>query len=44
MFIYFVDIINIYELKVLNDPSKACNLAKQAFDDAIANIEDIEED
>ena len=30
--------------KVLNDPSKACNLAKQAFDDAIADIEHIDED
>jgi len=28
----------------MNDPSKACNLAKQAFDDAIADIEHIEED
>jgi 14-3-3 protein epsilon len=29
---------------VLNDPSKACNLAKSAFDEAISDIEHIEED
>ena len=34
----------IYLTQVLNDPSKACNLAKQAFDVAIADIEHIEED
>ena len=28
----------------MNDPSKACNLAKQAFDDAIADIDNIDED
>jgi 14-3-3 protein epsilon len=28
----------------LNDPTKACNLAKTAFDDAIADIEHIEEE
>jgi len=31
-----------YEAK--NDPSQACQLAKQAFDDAIADIEKIEEE
>jgi len=28
----------------MNDPTRACNLAKEAFDDAIAEIEHIEED
>lgn len=28
----------------MNDPTKACNLAKTAFDDAITDIEHIEED
>jgi len=28
----------------LNDPQKACHLAKNAFDDAIAGIEHIEDD
>ena len=28
----------------MNDPTKACNLAKAAFDDAIADIEHIDED
>ena len=28
----------------MNEPSKACEMAKQAFDDAIANIEDLPED
>nr|AGU38301.1 14-3-3 protein [Cryptocaryon irritans] len=35
---------SVFYYEVLNDPSKACNLAKQAFDDAIADIEHIEED
>jgi len=35
---------SVFCYEVLNDPSKACNLAKQAFDDAIADIEHIEED
>lgn len=35
---------SVFFYEVLNDPSKACNLAKQAFDDAIADIEHIEED
>lgn len=35
---------SVFHYEVLNDPSKACNLAKQAFDDAIADIEHIEED
>jgi 14-3-3 protein epsilon len=30
-----------YEIK--NDPKKACELAKTAFDDAIADIENIQE-
>jgi len=28
----------------MGDPTKACNLAKEAFDDAIADIEHIDED
>jgi len=35
---------SVFHYEVLNDPSKACQLAKQAFDDAIADIEHIEED
>jgi len=35
---------SVFYYEVLNDPTKACNLAKQAFDDAIADIEHIEED
>lgn len=34
---------SVFFYEVSNDPSKACQLAKQAFDDAIANIEQIEE-
>ena len=35
---------SVFYYEVLNDPSKACQLAKQAFDDAIADIEQIEEE
>ncbi|EGR33251.1 hypothetical protein IMG5_058070 [Ichthyophthirius multifiliis] len=35
---------SVFYYEVMNDPSKACNLAKQAFDEAIADIEHIEED
>jgi 14-3-3 protein epsilon len=35
---------SVFHYEVMNDPTKACNLAKQAFDDAIADIEHIEED
>jgi 14-3-3 protein epsilon len=35
---------SVFCYEVMNDPSKACNLAKSAFDDAIADIEHIEED
>ena len=35
---------SVFFYEVLNDPSKACNLAKLTFDDAIADIEHIEED
>jgi 14-3-3 protein epsilon len=35
---------SVFHYEVMSDPSKACNLAKQAFDDAIADIEHIEED
>jgi hypothetical protein len=31
-----------YEIK--NEPSKACELAKQAFDDAIAELDQLKED
>jgi 14-3-3 protein epsilon len=34
----------VFYYKVLNDPGKACQMAKQAFDDAIADIEQIDED
>jgi 14-3-3 protein epsilon len=35
---------SVFYYEVQNDPSKACQLAKQAFDDAIADIEHIEEE
>ena len=35
---------SVFYYEVLNNPSKACELAKTAFDDAIADIEHIEED
>jgi len=35
---------SVFYYEVLNDPAKACNLAKSAFDDAIADIEHIEEE
>jgi 14-3-3 protein epsilon len=35
---------SVFHYEVMNDPTKACNLAKQAFDDAIADIEHIDED
>jgi 14-3-3 protein epsilon len=35
---------SVFYYEVLNDPSKACQLAKQAFDDAIADIEHIDEE
>ena len=35
---------SVFFYEVKNDPSKACQIAKQAFDDAIADIDQIEED
>jgi len=35
---------SVFYYEVLNNPTKACELAKEAFDDAIAEIEHIEED
>jgi len=35
---------SVFYYEVLNDPQKACQLAKQAFDDAIADIEQLGED
>jgi len=35
---------SVFNYEVLNDPTKACNIAKEAFDEAIAEIEHIEED
>ena len=35
---------SVFYYEVLNDPNKACQMAKKAFDDAIADIEQIEED
>jgi len=35
---------SVFYYEVLNDPTKACDLAKQAFDDAIADIEQISEE
>ena len=35
---------SVFNYETLNDPAKACNLAKHAFDDAIADIEHIDDD
>lgn len=35
---------SVFYYEVMNDPTKACNLAKTAFDDAISDIEHIEEE
>jgi len=35
---------SVFYYEVINDPAKSCSLAKQAFDDAIADIEHIEEE
>lgn len=35
---------SVFYYECLNDPAKACNLAKTAFDDAIADIEHIQEE
>lgn len=34
----------VFQYEVLNDPSEACRLAKCAFDEAIADIENLESD
>eukprot|EP01015_Nassula_variabilis_P017832 TRINITY_DN285_c0_g1_i3.p2 TRINITY_DN285_c0_g1~~TRINITY_DN285_c0_g1_i3.p2 ORF type:complete len:135 (+),score=56.36 TRINITY_DN285_c0_g1_i3:67-471(+) len=35
---------SVFYYEVLNEPTTACSLAKQAFDDAIADIEQLDED
>ena len=35
---------SVFYYEVMNDPTKACQLAKEAFDQAIADIEQLEED
>ena len=35
---------SVFYYEVLNQPDKACSLAKQAFDDAIAELDNIGED
>jgi len=35
---------SVFYYEVLSDPTKACNLAKTAFDDAIAEIEELGDD
>jgi len=35
---------SVFHYEILNDPTKACSLAKQAFDDAIAEIEELNDD
>jgi len=35
---------SVFYYEVLNEPQKACSLAKQAFDDAIADIEQLSEE
>eukprot|EP01017_Pseudomicrothorax_dubius_P037050 TRINITY_DN537_c0_g2_i3.p1 TRINITY_DN537_c0_g2~~TRINITY_DN537_c0_g2_i3.p1 ORF type:complete len:290 (-),score=109.19 TRINITY_DN537_c0_g2_i3:203-973(-) len=35
---------SVFYYEVMNEPTKACSMAKQAFDDAIADIEHLDED
>jgi len=35
---------SVFYYEILNDPTKACSLAKQAFDDGIAEIEELNDD
>jgi len=35
---------SVFYFEILNEPQKACDLAKKAFDDAIAKIDDLSED
>ena len=35
---------SVFHYEVMNDPTKACQLAKEAFDQAISDIEELEED
>ena len=35
---------SVFYYEILNSPDQACKLAKQAFDDAIANLESLSED
>jgi len=34
----------VFYYEILNEQQKACELAKQAFDDAIAKLDDLSED
>jgi len=35
---------SVFYYEILNEPDKACELAKKAFDDAIAELDDLTED
>ena len=35
---------SVFHYEVMNDPTKACQLAKNAFDEAIADIEQLEDE
>jgi len=35
---------SVFQYEILNSPEKACQLAKQAFDDAIADLDNVSED
>ena len=35
---------SVFYYEVMNSPERACNLAKQAFDDAIADLDTLTED
>jgi len=35
---------SVFYYEILNSPDKACRLAKQAFDDAIAELDNLSED
>jgi len=35
---------SVFQYEILNSPEQACSLAKQAFDDAIADLDNVSED
>ena len=35
---------SVFHYEIMQDPAKACHLAKQAFDDAIAELDNLDEE